>query len=246
MTNIIDFETKKAVSEPTPVLKVHPEFVKFFPALEEKYFKGLEKDILENGCKDPIVLWNGFIIDGHHRYKICQKHQISFRVRYEELEDEDDVKLWMIRTQAYRRNLSTELLLHYEMVGLEIEKKQAKKRQGIRNDQWEHIKDKDHIKNIRSKSTGSCEGKALEQVAKNAGVGYEKAYQYKHILDAGREKEVLEDGRSINKVFKDLRKEGKTPSGVSPSGYSILSILFKGYPRLLAYPRNGPLFQLLA
>jgi len=169
-------------------------------------------------------------------------------VRYEELEDEDDVKLWMIRTQAHRRNLSTELLLHYEMVGLEIEKKKAQER--IESGGYEC---KGSVKHPRSNSTyGSLqnlnkEGKALEQVAKNAGVGYEKAYRYKHILDAGREKEVLEDGRSINKVFKDLRKEGKTqyaPVEFPRDNYRIVyADLYRPGDSILGWPFQEPLSQ---
>jgi len=89
------------------------------------------------------------------------------------------------------------------MVGLEIEKKKAKKRQacgqgGVLLRQ-----------NLAEPNEDEEKGKALEKVAKNAGSNYETARQYKHILEAVREKEVLEDGRTINAVFKDLRKEGK-------------------------------------
>ena len=115
----------------------------------------------------------------------------------------------MIRTQSDRRNLTKEQILHYEMMRLDLEKEQAKKRQGTRTDLLPE--NKDNVKNIRSKSTeGSLHnlntGKSLEKVAERAGVSYGTAYKYQHVKEAGKEEEVLEQGKSINAVFKELKK----------------------------------------
>lgn len=37
------------------------------PLTDEK-FAALEEDILRNGCIQPIIVWNGTIVDGHNRY----------------------------------------------------------------------------------------------------------------------------------------------------------------------------------
>ena len=34
------------------------------PATEEK-MEQLEHSLIREGCKEPIVAWNGFILDGH-------------------------------------------------------------------------------------------------------------------------------------------------------------------------------------
>lgn len=39
--------------------------------------KTLEIIAKKAGCRDPLVLWNNTIIDGRHRYAICQKHGIK-------------------------------------------------------------------------------------------------------------------------------------------------------------------------
>ena len=31
----------------------------------------LEDNLLQDGCREPISLWEGIILDGHHRYEIC-------------------------------------------------------------------------------------------------------------------------------------------------------------------------------
>ena len=52
-------------------LIVDPEFEEKIPRLSEEEFQLLEQLILEEGrIKDPIVTWNGIIVDGHNRYRI--------------------------------------------------------------------------------------------------------------------------------------------------------------------------------
>ena len=48
------------------------------PEIKEDAYKRLESDILLNGydVRFPIYLYEGDIIDGWGRYKICQKHKI--------------------------------------------------------------------------------------------------------------------------------------------------------------------------
>jgi len=42
-----------------------------------KLYNLLAKNIIEDGCRDPLVTWNGMLLDGHNRYEICLKHSIS-------------------------------------------------------------------------------------------------------------------------------------------------------------------------
>ena len=87
-------------------LKINPEFEKLCRRLSTDEFDRLEKNIIENGCLDPIQLWNGFIVDGHNRNFICNKHNIEFRTVSLAFDSEDDVMLHIINNQLGRRNLS--------------------------------------------------------------------------------------------------------------------------------------------
>lgn len=53
-------------------LKIDPEFQSLIPPLSPDEYKQLEANIIEDGCMDPLVYWNGTLIDGHNRYRICQ------------------------------------------------------------------------------------------------------------------------------------------------------------------------------
>jgi hypothetical protein len=49
--------------------------------LSDTDYTVLEEDIFENGCKEPIVVWRGIIIDGNKRYEICHRWDIEYNIR---------------------------------------------------------------------------------------------------------------------------------------------------------------------
>ena len=56
-------------------LKIDPEFQGKIPPLTSEELDQLEKNIVSDGkVINPIIVWNGLIIDGHNRYAILQKH----------------------------------------------------------------------------------------------------------------------------------------------------------------------------
>ena len=97
-----------------PEIIIDEELSGLIPPLTEDEYSRLEQSILDEGCRDAIILWGNIIVDGHNRYRICQKHNISFRTLQKEFATKDDVKLWMLQNQLSRRNLSD--LARVEMV----------------------------------------------------------------------------------------------------------------------------------
>lgn len=93
-------------------LIVDPEFEEKIPRLSEDEFQLLEQLILEEGrIKDPIVTWNGIIVDGHNRYRIMLKHpeiQIPFEIYEKKFPDRFAAIAWICRNQLGRRNLTPE------------------------------------------------------------------------------------------------------------------------------------------
>ena len=90
------------------VLVVDKEFEELLPVLRPDEFKNLEQSILNNGLLDPIKVWEEpntgrfIIIDGHNRYRILKKNNISLNywdckiIYADELPTRDDVKRWML------------------------------------------------------------------------------------------------------------------------------------------------------
>lgn len=105
---------------------INPKFSNLIPALNPDEYQSLESSIINDGCRDAIVLWNSIIVDGHHRYEICTKYNIDFNTIQKDFKNEDDAKEWVINNQLARRNVSnydrSRLALKLE----EIHKKEAK------------------------------------------------------------------------------------------------------------------------
>lgn len=57
------------------VLKTDPEFQSKIPLLTFEELNQLEANILRDGrILNPIIVWEGLIVDGHNRYTIAKKH----------------------------------------------------------------------------------------------------------------------------------------------------------------------------
>ena len=87
-------------------LKIHPDLQKHIWPLRREEFNQLEENILAEGIRDKIIAWRGYIVDGHNRYLIAQKHNIPYEVEEYEFEDIEAVKDWMDANQLGRRNLT--------------------------------------------------------------------------------------------------------------------------------------------
>ncbi|MBR2403490.1 MAG: hypothetical protein IKB01_12135 [Lachnospiraceae bacterium] len=91
-----------------PVLRIDNEFKHLICPLQRKEYVQLEQNILADGCRDPIVVWNDVIVDGHNRYEICKRHKISFSIRTIQFECREAAIAWICANQLGRRNISDE------------------------------------------------------------------------------------------------------------------------------------------
>ena len=97
-------KTEYSSSERTPV--VLPEMEQLLPPLSGEQFSALENDILENGCYAPIIVNEDMVvIDGHNRFRICEKHGLPYRMLVFSFTDLLEAKQWALDTQKGRRNL---------------------------------------------------------------------------------------------------------------------------------------------
>ena len=85
---------------------IHEELEKHIWPLKPEEYKLLEQSILEDGIRDKLITWNGFIVDGHNRYKIAKEHGLTFDTIEKEFADIEAVKDWMDANQLARRNLT--------------------------------------------------------------------------------------------------------------------------------------------
>ena len=91
-------------------LRIDPEFESKIPPLREEELKQLEENILADGVViNPLIVWNGIIVDGHNRYRILQQHpEIQFTIYEKEFTDRYAVIAWICKNQLGRRNLTSQ------------------------------------------------------------------------------------------------------------------------------------------
>jgi len=92
---------------------IDSEFANYIRPLSDEEFEKLKESIKLEGIRDPLVVWNGFLIDGYHRYKIATELEIEFKTIEIDLPDKEAVKEWIIKNQLGRRNLTEQEVSYY-------------------------------------------------------------------------------------------------------------------------------------
>ena len=102
-------------------LTIDPEFANKIPPLREEELKQLEENILADGVViNPLIVWDGVIVDGHNRYRILQKHpEIQFTTYEKKFPDRYAAIAWICKNQLGRRNLTPQQFKY--LIGLQYE-----------------------------------------------------------------------------------------------------------------------------
>jgi len=187
------------------MIEIKEEFKKLIPALTAEEFKQLEENILKDGIRDPLVLWNGYLIDGHNRYQIAFKHGLEYKTIDKEFDSELGVKIWMVKNQFGRRNLQDfvkgELITTLE----DLEKQKGKEKQLQTLKQGVDIPVLSIIDKTEKHNTQKI-------VAEKLGWSTGKKAQFDVVVKKAPEeiKAQLRTGEvSINQVYQDIKKEEK-------------------------------------
>ena len=92
----------------TPELTGACEFRDLIRPLLKDEYRHLEAALLADGCREPITVWKGIIVDGHNRYEICRRLGIPFEVRERHFDNREEAIIWICANQLGRRNISDE------------------------------------------------------------------------------------------------------------------------------------------
>lgn len=181
-------------------ITIDEEFRQLIPKLSVEEYAQLEKNIITDGCREALIVWNDVLVDGHNRYEICIKNNIDFRIIKKDFKDKTDAIIWIINNQFGRRNISN---YQRSILALRLEdvlKEKAKVQQGKRTDILQNS-----VKSYEPPEAINTQ-KAL---AKTANVSHDTIYKVKKIQEkaAPEMKAKLENGEaSINEVFKEIQQ----------------------------------------
>ena len=133
-------------------LVIDAEFRDLLPRLDKETYALLEENIIQNGCRDSIVIWGDIIVDGNNRFAICSEHDIPFNTISKEFVSREDALIWIISTQVSRRNLTPIQLSFFRGTHYRADRKVVGNRSG--NNQFsEECGQNDHIPNALSTSS---------------------------------------------------------------------------------------------
>jgi len=112
--------------------RIDQEFKDLIPPLTTGERELLEQNILaKKKCYDPIVLWEGIIVDGHNRYEICATHGIEFEIVEKQFASREEAKLWILNNQLSRRNLCAAMRIEVALAREGILREKARGNQSL-------------------------------------------------------------------------------------------------------------------
>jgi len=89
-------------------LKIDESFKRLIPPLSSEELEQLELNIIRDGCREPLSVWNNTILDGHNRYEICTRLQIPFTIQRTYVKNNEEAIAWICANQLGRRNITDE------------------------------------------------------------------------------------------------------------------------------------------
>lgn len=206
-------------------LTIDPEFEAFIPPLDATDYARLKANILADGCREPISVWNGTILDGHNRYRICTENGIPFStIDISSVHTRAEAFVWMYENQLGRRNLEpfrrAEMALKVKPYIEERARERARANLKQNTENAQHFSDSQKIStNTEVQNSAPREKglKTVEKLAEKANVSRNTIQRVEKILEKA-EPEVIEKARSgeisINQAYqtvKPARKQDAKP-----------------------------------
>lgn len=199
-------------------LQINPHFKNLIRPLRRKEYLQLEQNILADGCRDPLIVWNGVIVDGHNRYEICMRCQIPFYVVEMDFSCEAEAIAWICANQLGRRNISEETRKF--LIGKQYEAEKLiganKNPRGIN----QYTSDFDAEDTSQSSEEVPSRSKTAEKIARENHISkgtVEKYAIYARAMDALAEKDTEIVPKILSGQYKIAHKNLVELSKLSPS-----------------------------
>ena len=190
-------------------LIIDGEFKDLIPPLNSDELSQLEENILRDGIQDPLKIWQGILVDGHNRYEIAQRRGLNFGTIEMNFNNRDDAKIWIIKNQFGRRNLSAydRSILALKLKPVIAKQADDRMRAGIKTDNPSQKSDEGYGESSHQKRIN--ENRTDSHIAKSAGVSRDTIRKVEKIEESATPeiKAKLKSGDiSINQAYKSIKK----------------------------------------
>ena len=198
-------------------LLIDTDFQNLLPELTSEEYTGLEKSIVKRGIINPILIWNGVIVDGHNRYAIAQAHHIqTIPTKEISFQSKADAMQWIIDNQLARRNLlKSQLVKAYE----KYEEERAKEAEANLHKASGGDRKSENFKNQGSSNLNEVDEKkegirVAAEVAKKIGVSENTYRDMKLITNEGTPEQIERmnkggKGNGVSAIARQIRNRNK-------------------------------------
>jgi N6-adenosine-specific RNA methylase IME4 len=180
----------------------HP-IADIFPMISGKEFVDLKADIKANGCHEPVVLYEGRILDGRNRFKACQ--EVGVEPKFIEYQGSDPIG-FVISLNLHRRHLSSDQRAAAAVNTLPLYEAEAKKRQAAAGGD----KKSDAAKSVSQKieqPISENSRKASQQVAEQFNTNRQYVSDMKKLRE--EDPDAFESIKQGERKLQDVKREKK-------------------------------------
>lgn len=162
-------------------LKIDADFKQLIPTLSAEELQQLEQNIIRDGCREPLCVWNNTILDGHNRYEICTRLQIPFMIQRINLRNHEEAIAWICAHQLGRRNITEETRKYLIGKRYEIEKILGA-HNAVRTNL--HTKKEVRAKMLPEPSFGASAGRTRERLGEEYNISHASILNYEKYTQA--------------------------------------------------------------
>lgn len=202
-----------SITNPKQTITIDPEFEALIPPLTQDEFNQLRENILEvNEVYDPLITWQGLLIDGHNRWRIIQENpEVTYKTIEVIFYDRNEAKLWIINNQLGRRNLEKSDAIDLAEKRAEVTAQMAKEKQLSTLKQ-----NKD--RSIQMDKTDKTPINTQKEIAKTAGVSAGTVARYQEVKKKAPElvPKIKSGEMTIGGAYKAVKEEEKAAEPPKP------------------------------
>ena len=195
--------------------KIDPEFESLIPPLTDDEFNQLRKNILEvQEVYDPLIVWNGILVDGHNRWKIIKENpDIRYKVTEVIFFNRNEAKLWIINNQLGRRNLEKSDAIDLAEKKVEVTAQMAKEKQLSTLKQNQNAD-----RSVQMDKTEETPINTREEIAKTAGVSTGTVARYQEVKKKAPElvPKIKSGEMTIGGAYKAVKAEERVNEDPKP------------------------------
>jgi len=167
---------------------IDQEFKNLIPPLLPEEREQLEQNIISSRkCYDPIILWEGIIIDGHNRFDICARNGIEFQTKELCLPTREDVKVWILDNQLGQRNLCDVTRIEIALLKADMLREKARKNLSLGGKGGLNTENNEEPLSLSSTKKNEPVN-VRKEIANEAGVGQTTLHRYTQIKEKGSPK----------------------------------------------------------